>query len=378
MNSRNDNKTKLTNYLNYLKQDPDNLNLLISISDGYRQSGEFALAQSYLDRAKALNSEACIAQQGYIDIHLGKFEEAKQAFTKALDKENLSLIRYALAVCHYSLDEIPEGIEVLSPLLVHGSSNYEVEILMAKMMRDQYRLDEAIKLLEATIQHHGATEECYALLAEIYFDCEELELAKNAAKQTLLLAPDNYEAQIVLLLLGLTEGETTVAEINHLLMRNPEDARLWFALGTTLLRQMKLQEAEKAFEKAAELEPVFCDNWISLGWCQLFLNKLSDAKASYQKAIAIYEESPEGWGGLALVASLNTEFTDAEELIAKTRELDDQSFLADIAEIISTQQAESGESTRKFNQTFPTMAEQINAAMAIVLAEMDKVYTTVH
>ncbi|MBA2650925.1 MAG: hypothetical protein H0U73_01450 [Tatlockia sp.] len=378
MTFTNDNKDKLTNFLHYLEQDPNNFNLLISVSEGYRQLGDFEAAQIYLDRAKVIDNEACIAQQGFIDIHLGKFDEAKEALSLALSKEDLSVVRYALAVCLFSLDEVPEAIEILSPLLVNGSSNYEVEILMAKLMREQYRLDEAIKLLESTLEHHGPTEDCYAMLAEIYFDGEEIELAENAAKQTLTIAPDNYEAQLILLLLRLNEGETTTKEINILLTRKPEDPRLWFALGTTLLRSMILHEAEEAFLKAAVLEPIFCDNWISLGWCQLFLNKLSEAKTSYEKAIDIYEGSPEGWGGLALVAALHTEFTNAEELIAKTRELDSQSFLANIAQIIYTQQCDAGGSTKKFKQTFPTMAEQINAAMAIVIAEMDEEYTTVH
>ncbi|MBA3537699.1 MAG: tetratricopeptide repeat protein [Tatlockia sp.] len=378
MTIRADNKDQLATYLHFLEQDPDNFNLLISIIDGYRKMGDFARAQLYLEKAKAIDSDACFAQQGFIDISLGNFSLAKEALVKALAKEDLAILRYSLAICHYSLNEPIEGIGILSPLLVNGSSNYEVELLVAKMMRQQSRLDEAIKLLEAAIEHHGPASDSLALLSEIYFDKQELELAEKTAQQALIIEPGNYEALVILLLLRLAEGKTTVREIKTLLIRQPEDAYLWFALGVTFMREMKVKKAEEAFLKAAELDPFFSENWISLGWCQLCLDKIKKAEFSYQQIIATNEEIAEGWGGLALVASLRSDLAEAERLIAKAKQLDQQSILADIALIIHSNFSDPADAGKKFKKTFPTVAEQIHAAMDMVLAEMEGDYTSVH
>ncbi|CDZ77049.1 cellulose synthase subunit BcsC [Legionella massiliensis] len=378
MDISNDSKEKLTQYLHFLEQDPNNFNLLLSVSDSYRQLGDFASAQLYLDKAKKIDSEGCFAQQGIIDLNLGHFEEAKDALHKALLKEDLPILRYGLAVCYYSLQEINKGIEVLSPLLAHGSSTYEVELLMAKLLHQSNRLDEAVKSLETTIENHGQSGEALALLAQLYFDGNEVELADDAAKQALVISPNNYEAQILRILLHLTDGDATLEQINKLLAKETKDARLWFALGTIHLRELSLHSAEEAFLKAAELEPLFCDNWISLGWCQLFLDKLSEAENSYKQAIQIYEESPESWGGLALVYALRGEIQKATTMIKKAKDLDSHCFLADIARIIVSQHSDPDEAGKQFNQTFPAVADKINAAMAIVLAEMDNRSSTLH
>jgi tetratricopeptide (TPR) repeat protein len=378
MTTTTDNKDQLTTYLHFLEQDPDNFNLLISISDGYRQSGDFTAAQLYLEKAKAIDSEACLAQQGFIDLNLGNYSQAKEALYKAIAREDTAILRYGLAICHYSLNEPTEGIDALLPLLINGSPNYEVELLLAKMMRQQGRLDQAIKELKGALERHGPAADALALLAEIYFDNQELELAQEAAQQALIIEPDNYEAQVVLLLLRLAEGKTTVREIKTLLTRKPEDAYLWFALGVTHMREMKVKKAEEAFLKAAELDPYFSENWISLGWCQLCLDKIKKAESSYQQIIAINEEIAEGWGGLALVASLRADLAEAERLIAKAKQLDPQCLLADIAQIIHSNSSDPSKAGKKFKKTFPTVAEQIHAAMDMVLAEMEGDYTLVH
>lgn len=377
MDISNDNEEKLSQYLHFLEQDPDNFNLLLSVSDSYRQLGDFASAQLYLDKAKRIDSEACFAQQGIIDLNLGHFEEAKEALQKALLKEDLPILRYGLAVCYYSLHDINKGIEILSPLLTHGSSTYEVELLMAKLLYQSNRHDEAIRSLETTVDNHGQTGEALALLAQLYFDKDELELADKAVQQALVISPNNYEAQVLHILLHLTEDNAGLEQINKLLAKETQDARLWFALGTIRLREIKLQDAEEAFLKAAELEPLFCDNWISLGWCQLFLDKLDEAEHSYKKSIAIYQEGAEGWGGLALVCALQEDLEKTDTLIHKAKALDPHCFLADLAQILLSQ-TNSEEAGKQFKKTFPAVADKINAAMAIVLAEMDSHSTTIH
>ncbi|KTC87758.1 tetratricopeptide repeat protein [Legionella drozanskii] len=372
MNTSNDIQQQLNRYLEFLRQDPSNINLLLSISNSYRVLNDFATAQKYLDKAKAFDASACFVLQGILALNQQHFKEAKEALTQALHFEDSAIVRYSLAVCHYSLQESIESINILRPLLKSGESTYNVEFLMAQLFHQQGKLDEAIKILEKVLEAYGPIEPTLTLLAQLYFDNEEEKLAENTAHQVLIINPDNYEAQVILLLLHLTHEKVAVGKIKKLMANHPNDSRLWFALGTTYFHSLKLKQAEKAHLKAAELDPDFYDNWISLGWCQLFLEQLEKAENCYQQAATIYEDGAEGWGGLALVSTLQGKFEEAGNLIAKAKKLDTKCLLADIAELCYLQHINPEKVGMYFKQSFPTLAEQLNTAMAVVLEKLNE------
>ncbi|KTD26661.1 tetratricopeptide repeat protein [Legionella micdadei] len=371
-------KERLNRYLQFLEQDPSNVNLLLSISESYRQLNDFNEAQRYLDKAKTIDANACIALEGILALNQGHFERAKKALFQAVSSEDLPILRYNLAVCHYSLNEPDEGIAALTPLFKQNPS-YEIEFLMAQLLQQQGQLEQAINLLKFVLEQHGSSEKTLVLLAQLYLDNHDEIAAANTAQQVLIINQKNYEAQVILLLLRLVKEEVTVneIEIKKLLAEHATDSRLWFALGTTYFRAIRLQDAEKAYLKAAKLNPQFYDNWVSLGWCQLFLDKLDEAQHCYQQAIALNEGNSEGWGGLALIHALRSNLDDAADLITKAAALDSECFLAKIAQIIHLSHANPGKAEVQFKETFPQIVEQINAAMATVLQEVDK-NKTVH
>lgn len=254
-------------------------------------------------------------------------------------------------------------------LLLSISNSYR---LLNEFTAAQQYLGGAIKILEKLLETNGPTEQTLTLLAQLYFDNEEGKLAENAARQVLLINPDNYEAQVILLLLDLTHEKIAVSKIKKLMAREPNDCRLWFALGSTYFHSLKLQQAEKAHLKATELDPGFYDNWISLGWCELFLEQLEKAENCYRQALAIYEGGAEGWGGLALVSSLHGKFEEAESLIAKAKNLDANCLLANIAELYYLEHRNPEKVGMQFTQSFPTLAEQLNKAMVLVLEKMQE------
>lgn len=370
MNTSNDIQEQLKRFLQFLQQDPSNLNLLLSISNSYRLLNDFAAAQQYLNQAKLIDANACLVLQGILALNQQHFQEAKEALIQALHFEDSAIVRYSLAVCHYSLHETVESINILRPLLKSGESTYNVEFLMAQLAHQQDNLDEAIKILKKLLDTYGPIEQTLTLLAQLYFDNEEEKLAENTAHQVLIINPDNYEAQVILLLLDLTHEKIAVSKIKKLMVREPNDSRLWFALGTAYFHSLKWQQAEKAHLKATELDPDFYNNWISFGWCQLFLEQLEKAENCYQQAIAIYESGAEGWGGLGLVRALQGKFEEAGSFIAKAKKLDANCLLTDIAELFYLQHRNPEKVGMHFKQSFPTLAEQLNKAMAIVLEKM--------
>jgi tetratricopeptide (TPR) repeat protein len=148
------------------------------------------------------------------------------------------------------------------------------------------------------------------------------------------LDPDNYDALLIKSMSGLATQETSVDDVEKLLQINPDDCRLWFALGSVHMSQGTLDTAELCLKKAIEIYPEFYDCAIALGWCLLLQDKLEEAFNTYQSAATQVPELADSWGGLGLVYALKEDFLKAEQFIQKSQELHSECFLAEIAQVI--------------------------------------------
>lgn len=336
---------KLDHHLAFLAQDKDNISLLIEISDLYQELNDINTAQTYLDKANSINREACLGHQGLLYLNQGLLDQAKTCFNEALTYGDSPALRYNLGFCHFMTYEFENAWAVLSPIL-DGEHFADAELLMARILQRQDALDDAIHLVENILTHNPNDVEALGLLSLLYFDLNEDTLAKQTAQKALAINPEVYDARLVDILTRLMTQETTIEEIEDLLQINPQDSRLWFALGTTYMTQGNLESAKMTLQKAIELFPGFYDCLISLAWCQLLSNQIDEAQTAYQNAANLVEELADAWGGLALVYALKEDFIKAEQLIDKANALNFGCFLTEIAESIC------------FNHTTPQKAKE--------------------
>ncbi|WP_040535607.1 tetratricopeptide repeat protein, partial [Legionella drancourtii] len=319
--------------LSFLAQDENNLTLLVKISDLYLELDDLDSAQEYLNKASALDRIACLGHQGLLHLNQGQFAQAKEYFIEALNHEETPALRYNLGFTHFIASDLENAAQVLSPL-IKGEHHPEAKLLMARILHGQGDLEQARDLINDVLAHDADDSEALGLLALVYFDLDEIERAAQASARALALNPDNYDAQLIDALSRLTTQETSVEELEKLLQLNPDDCRLWFALGNVHMSQGALDLAEHSLRKAIEIYPEFYDAYIALGWCLLLLDNVDDALIIYQAAAGIVPELADSWGGLALVAALNEDFLNAERLIQKSKDLNSDCFLAEIAESI--------------------------------------------
>ncbi|MDP3268701.1 MAG: hypothetical protein Q8M40_06570 [Legionella sp.] len=325
---------KLNRLLAYLAQDEHNLMLLIEISNLYVELKDLELAQQYLNKAKLINDEACKGHQGLINLNLGLFDEAKLNFQEALNLSDTVALRYNLGFTCFITDELDEAWNTLAPILNENLHHPEAELLMSRICHRKNDLEQAASLAENVLANNENDAEALGLLSLIYLDLNEDELAAQTSHRTLALDKNNYDAQIVSLMLRLETQDTSINEIEQLLEINPEDSRLWFALGATHMIEGNLTAAEQALIKTTEIHPEFYDALISLAWCQLLNNHLDKAHETYQNAITRVDELADAWAGLALIYVLTEDFIKAEQLITKANELNPDCFLTEIAETI--------------------------------------------
>lgn len=324
---------KLNNHLLFIAQDEHNLTLLVEISNLYLELDDLESAQKYLDKANTINRESCLGHQGLIYLNQGKFTQARECFLEALSHIDTPALRYNLGFTHYITFDFEKAWEVLCPIL-EGEHYPEAELLMSRILHRQDSIDESIGLVEDILEHNPNDAEALGFLSLLYFDLNEEELAKQTSLRALNLNPENYDAKLVNIMIRLMTQETTIEEIEALLQINPQDSRLWFALGNTYMTQGDLDSAEATLRKAVAIYPQFYDCHISLGWCQLLNNHINAAHETYQSAAKLVEELADAWGGLALVYVLNEDFLQAEHFIKKAHELNPDCFLTEIAEAI--------------------------------------------
>lgn len=324
---------QLQKHLSFLEQDKTNLNLLIEISNLYVDLGNMPAAQQFMNKASAIDRERCLGYQGLLYLNQGQIDKAQQYFQEALMLEDNPELRYNLGISCYVNHDYQQAREVLSPII----ENEELplaKLLMARILHQQNAIEEAINLLEQLVQKNAHDAEALGFLSLLYFDSNKEDLAQELSQRALALNPEMYDAQLVDLMLRLLTQETTVDEIQSLIQVNPQDTRLWFALGNTYMSQGDFKAAIKSLQEALKIHPEFYDCYIVLAWCQLLNNQIDKAQATYQNAISLVDSLADGFGGLALVHALNADLPTAKELINKANSLNPECFLTQIANVI--------------------------------------------
>jgi tetratricopeptide (TPR) repeat protein len=367
---------KLTRHLNFLAQDEGNANLLVEINSMYQELNDFESAQAYLDKAKVLAPEACLGYQGLLYLNQGQLDQAKICFLESLDYEDTAALRYNLGFCYFMTYEFKEALNILAPL-ADDDSLPETKLLIARILHRQGDLEEAIEWVKKILAIQPKHAEALGLLAMLYFDLNEDQLAQQMALTALESDPTNYDGRSVDILMRLLTQQTHAEEILNLLDINPDDCRMWFALGNTYMVQGELPKAEEALQKAVNLHPDFYDCFTVLAWCQLLNNQIDKAQHNYQTATIIAQELSDAWSGLALVHVLKEEFSESEQLIIKARDLNPECFLASIADTINFNHKNPAKAKEHLLKALQNTNMPIGEKLAFILEDM-KVGETVH
>jgi tetratricopeptide (TPR) repeat protein len=104
---------------------------------------------------------------------------------------------------------------------------------------------------------------------------------------------------------------------------NNEQAMRAYTIGSKLLRENKLNEAEKYLKMAIDLDPIFVDAMDHLGMVYRRQNRLDEAEEMYLKSIKLNEKNLVPYQNLAVVYRLKNRLNDAFELYKKMITIDE-------------------------------------------------------
>lgn len=357
MNSQELNE-KLNRYLALLQQDEQNLSLLLEVSLLHAELNQIKEAQAYLDKAKVIDETACFTPQGLLYIKQERPKQALEHFLHALTVSNSDELRYYLGVSYYLTGDLTHAKEAL--LVIKDPEYMRLTwFLLARIFQQENNLEDAIYYLEKHTKEAPEDAEAMGFLSLLYFDNNNAPLAKEFSKKALNIDNSIYDARLTDILIRLMTQETEIDEIHQLLEVNPDDSRLWFALGSTYMIKGEFEPAAKYLENTLKIHPEFYDCHIALAWCQLLNDELSKAHETYQNAVALTDSLADGWGGLALIHALNADLEQAKQLINKAYSLNEDCFLTQMAEVIYLTHKNP---TKAQQQLFNTLTNQTCAA----------------
>jgi tetratricopeptide (TPR) repeat protein len=143
----------------------------------------------------------------------------------------------------------------------------------------------------------------------------KIQLAKSSYQQILIVEPENADANHLLGLIALQEGDNEIAAqcITKALQINPHQPSFVNSLGMVYKAQGKLDDAELTFKRALNLKPDFAKAINNLGNLLKAKGKLTDAEKSYRQAIRIKPDFVEAHYNLGTVL-LDQEKLDAAAL----------------------------------------------------------------
>ncbi|MFO1008689.1 MAG: tetratricopeptide repeat protein [Planctomycetota bacterium] len=125
-----------------------------------------------------------------------------------------------------------------------------------------------------------------------------------------------YEAEID----GYHDFDTPIQVLRNVVRRYPGEESAQTALGVALQHVGRFDEAEKAFQEALTINPLFPESWQSLGLVRLKRGNVSGAVTAFEKALALRPEHLDYVVWLARAEAENGHADRALELLQRAAE----------------------------------------------------------
>lgn len=277
-----------------IKENPDNIYLLIVLEIYYYSKEDYIKALSYSEKALSINPNNIyfLSKSGVIHTMLGNIEKSKECFKKAHDiKEDSYFANYWEAVSFTFLGNFEKAKQLLIKAILKSMPNDSKAVLRLGVIHinlEEY--EEALVQFEnaLTIQINDATP--YYYKAVIFEKIEKWDEAIIAYTTFLEKHPKNYEANL--------------------------------GLGRVMAIKEDFDKALEYFENVIRLKPDDDYTLIKIGWVLIFKNKIHDSFERLNSINSDHVDKNRLLGHIKLIQSENESakkyYTNFKNLLKKT------------------------------------------------------------
>jgi tetratricopeptide (TPR) repeat protein len=304
--------------LEYLKQDPQNLNLLHDAAVAAYEANEYEACAQLLQSFEALQplTPDLINLRGLAAMSEGNFAKALENFESLNPSDPVA--RYNAAYACAMLGQHEQSLVWLDDATLRAFP--EAVTLKVRALHHLARVDEAIELGRAHV--HGSTIDpaLPGALATALFDANAIDDARRLAS----LHPESPDSLTVLGLLDLKDGANNeaLARFDRALRLRPDAARAKLGMGLGLLAVQRFDEAALTLDEAAAALRTHAGSWVAAGWAHLFQHNLVPARERFERAGEIDRGFAEAHGGLAVVSYRQQHLDDARRHATTALRLD--------------------------------------------------------
>jgi tetratricopeptide (TPR) repeat protein len=218
----------------------------------------------------------------------GKLDQAILEFNFVLaanPKEDR--VRYYLGAAYVEKDAFDQAVSEFKKIPPESTLYADSRRNIALILRKQNKTEEAIRILEESIQAKPNDGDLYMILAAVYEKEDRLEKALSSLKKGLETNQNNVDIHFQLGALYDKMGDfgKMDVEMREVLRLNPNHADALNYLGYSYSdRGIHLEEALKLIQKAMELRPNMGYITDSLGWIYYKLGDYERAVIELEKA----------------------------------------------------------------------------------------------
>ncbi|BBM00362.1 tetratricopeptide repeat protein [Microbulbifer sp. GL-2] len=336
-------KSKINKLASFLKVDSENQRLLIELVETCLRAGELEKAEHYLQQGLSHWPEdsSLLFQKGMLCMYKGEYSVAIEEFTSQLgSKVPQDIVKYNIAWAQLALQQPQnalstlDGLETLSP---------RSALLKARALHYLGRMEEAEQLLIFAKTSEETALEAESVSALLALDQEDRESARTKADAILSKSPRNVEANVIIGILNLGDGELQVAE-NHFavaLAEKPSSGRGWLGEGLLALLRGEFSHATNSLQKAVDNMPTHLGTYNALAWAHICNGDLSSAEKTALRAKELEPRFSETLGTLAIINLLKGERNSAAVQAKVANRLSANSFAGRFAQALL--ESDSGE-----------------------------------
>ena len=311
----------------------------ITDNDKFDERALLSRIQTLLDlkRLSEANAELHIVRQfseqpERIDTIISKvylqqerIEEAKIILERLEKQQDAYEARYMLALLAYRQENYIESLNYVNRIPATSDKFEEAIYLKIKVMQKQLKTDNAIALLENSIEEESSNSPLfYALLSSLYVNKQHNERALSTLYKGVAAYPENHQLhfELGLLLEKSNRTEDALVEMRKVLELQPDHADALNFIGYSWADQnMHLKEALGYILHAMELKPENGFIIDSLGWVYFRLERFQDAVEALKHAVSLKPKDPHILDHLGDSYNALGEYKNAKKAYSKAYDL---------------------------------------------------------
>jgi tetratricopeptide (TPR) repeat protein len=249
---------------------------------------------------EANNRAIFLERLGLIYREQRKYEPALQAFRQIVElgqgqaPRGEQLIVDTLRLNH----QLPKALDEVDSAVQKFPDERGLRILRAYVVGETGRVEEAVKQLQALMNHTPADRELYLSIAQVYSQAKQYAEAEQAINSALGFSSKPEEQEYSRFMLGSIyerqkKYDLAEEQFKKVLAADPLNASAANYLGYMLAdRGVRLEESVKYIQQALQLEPNNGAYLDSLGWAYYKMNRCDLAEPHLEKAARLMSDDP--------------------------------------------------------------------------------------